>query len=218
MLENDRIGGRETHIFRQLHDYCKSALFLQMSCPVYSLGQSQRLEPKDLIPGAFQDSTALWVVGSLDHYWGCAQSYIKIIRFYESSSYVTLGLVILGLMSVCRSYVILGLMSVGLLSAALMSVGLMSEGLMKQHHLNCYIRKMYIDHTWIYWQGKICRHFRLLIWISFITQFVHPVGEEDQELNWSIVNLASCEYNFIRVHGNLVQHPSNYICVTSNSI
>ena len=41
----------------------------------------------------------------------------------------------------------------------------------------------------------------LPIWTSFIGQFVHTVGE-------GIVNLASCEYHYIRVHENLEQHPS----------
>ena len=47
----------------------------------------------------------------------------------------------------------------------------------------------------------ICHPFRLPIWTLFIGQFVHPVGE-------GIVNLASCEYHYIRVHENLMQYPS----------
>ena len=37
---------------------------------------------------------------------------------------------------------------------------------------------MDIGYTWIFWQGKICRQFRLLIWASFIGQFVHQIGVE----------------------------------------
>ena len=29
-------------------------------------------------------------------------------------------------------------------------------------------------------------------------------------VEWDIVNLASCEHHFIKVHENLMQHPSNY--------
>ena len=32
---------------------------------------------------------------------------------------------------------------------------------------------------------------------------------------WNIVILASCEYQFIRVHENLVQHQSNYILISN---
>ena len=31
-------------------------------------------------------------------------------------------------------------------------------------------------YTWIYCHGKICRQFRLLLWTSFIGQFVEGVG------------------------------------------
>ena len=46
--------------------------------------------------------------------------------------------------------------------------------------------------------GKISRQFRLLIWNSFIGQLVHPVGGE-------CVILAICDYQFNRVHENLLQ-------------
>ena len=58
---------------------------------------------------------------------------------------------------------------------------------------------------------------RLVILNSFIGQFVHPVdGFRILMINW--VNgfffiLASWEYNFIRVHENMVQYPSNYILI-----
>ena len=51
---------------------------------------------------------------------------------------------------------------------------------------------------------------------SFIGQLVHPVGGEGMgETGWmgSIVVLASCEYHFIRVHKNLMQHPCNNISI-----
>ena len=70
---------------------------------------------------------------------------------------------------------------------------------------------MDIKYTWIYGQGKFCRQIRLLIWISFIDQFVHPVGGQGIGCN---VILASCGYQFIRVHKNLEQHPSNTISIT----
>ena len=52
--------------------------------------------------------------------------------------------------------------------------------------------------------NKICRQFTiLLIWISFIGQFIHPVIGDVMGL-WTltgvIVILANCENNFIRVH------------------
>ncbi len=36
-------------------------------------------------------------------------------------------------------------------------------------------------------------------------------GDEIKMVDGGIVILASCEYHFIRVHENLVQHPSNFI-------
>ena len=33
-------------------------------------------------------------------------------------------------------------------------------------------------YTWIIWQGKNCRHFRLLTWKTLISQVVHPAGGE----------------------------------------
>ena len=53
--------------------------------------------------------------------------------------------------------------------------------------------------------GENCRQFSLIIWTPFIGQFVHPVGMKGMG---KVVILASCEYYFIRVHENLVQHPS----------
>ena len=58
-----------------------------------------------------------------------------------------------------------------------------------------------------------CHQFRLLIWNSLIDQFVHPVGMGLLKWMGGIVSLASCEYHFLQVHKNLVQHPSNYISI-----
>ena len=66
----------------------------------------------------------------------------------------------------------------------------------------------------IYWQGKIFRHFSLLLWSSFIGQLVDPVDEREHGVNGvdgGIVSLSRCEHHFIRLHENLVQHPSNNI-------
>ena len=67
---------------------------------------------------------------------------------------------------------------------------------------------------WIYWQGKIFRHFSLLLWSSFIGQLVDPVDEREDWVNGvygGIVGLANYEHHFNRLHENLVQHPSNNI-------
>ena len=47
---------------------------------------------------------------------------------------------------------------------------------------------------------------RLLIRTSFIGQFAHPVGKEEDR---GIVILASWDYLSIRVLESLVQHPNN---------
>ena len=60
-------------------------------------------------------------------------------------------------------------------------------------------------------------NFIFLIWYSFIGQFVHLVGGEGMGYGmWmgGIVILASWEYNFIRIHENLVQYPCNNISIT----
>ena len=74
---------------------------------------------------------------------------------------------------------------------------------------------MDINYTWIYWQGKICRQFGLLIWTSLIGQIILLVrgGGGIQLVGGSIVIAASREYYFIRVHENLMQHPSNNISI-----
>ena len=57
---------------------------------------------------------------------------------------------------------------------------------------------------------------RLLQWVSFIGQFVYPVEGEGmgyRVLMGGIIILASCEYQFNKVHENLVQHPSNNISI-----
>ena len=64
---------------------------------------------------------------------------------------------------------------------------------------------------------KLSSSINLLIWTSFIGQYVHPVGGYGIGYSWQmggIVILACCEYYFIRVHDNLVQHPSkNTSCI-----
>ena len=52
----------------------------------------------------------------------------------------------------------------------------------------------------------------------FSGQFVPPVGGEKDWVfwMWGIVILASWKYQFIRVHENLVQHPSNNISIVGN--
>ena len=77
--------------------------------------------------------------------------------------------------------------------------------------ISIWIRAMDIRYTWIYWQGKICRQFSLLIWTSFIGYFINPIGEERMRYRgwmWGIVISSSCEYYYIRVYENLAQHPS----------
>ena len=60
--------------------------------------------------------------------------------------------------------------------------------------------------------GYIERRENCLMWTSFISQLVHPVGGRDGVKGvfsmGSIVILVSCKYYFIRVHENLAQHPS----------
>ena len=52
---------------------------------------------------------------------------------------------------------------------------------------------------------------RLLIWTSFIGQFVRQVGGKGDRVKdeMGCIVIASCQYHFIRMHENLVQHPSN---------
>ena len=52
-----------------------------------------------------------------------------------------------------------------------------------------------------------------LICASFISQFFHPVGGGGYGVKGRLVIKASWEYNFITVHENLVQHPSNNISI-----
>ena len=68
------------------------------------------------------------------------------------------------------------------------------------------------EYAWILIQGENCRQSNLLTWNSFISQFVHPVGEEGMGYRcWMryIVILARTKFHFIIVHDNLVQDPSN---------
>ena len=56
---------------------------------------------------------------------------------------------------------------------------------------------MDVEYTWILWQWKNCRQFRLLTWNSPIGQFVLKVGEEGMGWKEGIVILARCEFYFI---------------------
>ena len=67
-----------------------------------------------------------------------------------------------------------------------------------------------------YNDGKICRQLRLLIWTSFIGQFVHPVGGNGMYGGLD-GRYSSWEYHFIRLHINLVQHPSNNISIVASA-
>ena len=42
-------------------------------------------------------------------------------------------------------------------------------------------------------------------------------GNEVREVDGVIVFLANCKNNFITVHENLVQHPSNYISIVTHN-
>ncbi len=71
--------------------------------------------------------------------------------------------------------------------------------------------EMDIWYTWIYWQAKNCRQFRLLLWSSFIGSFIHSSSSR----RGHVCGFLSCyKFHFIRVHENLVQHPSNTISIT----
>ena len=52
---------------------------------------------------------------------------------------------------------------------------------------------------------------KLLIWTLIIGQFVYPVGGEGKD--GGILLFTSCKCHLIRVHKNLVQHPSNNILI-----
>ena len=56
----------------------------------------------------------------------------------------------------------------------------------------------------MYWQGKVCRQFSLLISTQFIGQFAHPV--------------RSSYYQSFRVYKNLVQGTSNNIFIKQKFI
>ena len=69
---------------------------------------------------------------------------------------------------------------------------------------------MDVRYMWIYILTRIiCCQLILLKRISFNGQFVHLVGMEGNVV--IIVILAICEHNFMRVHKNMAQHPSNNI-------
>ena len=71
--------------------------------------------------------------------------------------------------------------------------------------VHIHIQNGYSIRGYIY-QEKFVIQFRLLIiWNSLIGQFVHTVEGQD---GWII--LARYEFHCIRVHENLMQHPSNY--------
>ena len=60
--------------------------------------------------------------------------------------------------------------------------------------------------------GESCRQFSLQIWTLSKSQFVHPVGDLGKGADLVIL-VNSFDYSFIRVHKNLVQHPSNLISI-----
>ena len=75
-------------------------------------------------------------------------------------------------------------------------------------HTQINVWTMDIEYVDILTRGKICRQFRLLQCSSFIC---HQVGGQGvKRVEWG---LASCEYHFIRVQENLVQHPNNNISI-----
>ena len=79
---------------------------------------------------------------------------------------------------------------------------------MKKENWVHYAETMDIGYTRIQRQGKIFRQLILLIWTSFIGQFVHPVIRLRDGVKWvesELVILATCVNHFIRVHYNLVQ-------------
>ena len=61
--------------------------------------------------------------------------------------------------------------------------------------------------TWIGYINKVCCQFWLLIWTEFI---VHREGGEGLDGWYCYFNQPGVSFNFIRVHENLEQHPSNY--------
>ena len=54
-----------------------------------------------------------------------------------------------------------------------------------------------------------------LIWTSFIGKFVYLVGGEGMGWMEGIVILASYKYHFIKVHKNVMQHPTINISIIS---
>ena len=72
--------------------------------------------------------------------------------------------------------------------------------------------KIYVDIM----TGENYRQFSLLTRNSFIGQFVHPIWmgvNGINEVEGEIFILAHCMFH-IRVHVNMVQHPSNNISIT----
>ena len=71
---------------------------------------------------------------------------------------------------------------------------------------------MDIWYKWIYWQENICL-------FSLLIDGPHTLLTSVSLFSWKgrvrIVILVSCEYYFIRVHENMVQHPSYNISITS---
>ena len=75
-----------------------------------------------------------------------------------------------------------------------------------------YVLKMDLRYTWIYWQLKICHQNILLIWliIDLIYWSVRSsIRSQGDGVKW-VYRGYRCEYYFIRVHKDLVQHPSSY--------
>ena len=59
-------------------------------------------------------------------------------------------------------------------------------------------------------------NFRQLIWTSFIVQFVPVEKRRGDRVKWmdrGYRYFSNCENHFIRIHENLVQHPSNSISI-----
>ncbi len=64
---------------------------------------------------------------------------------------------------------------------------------------------MDVEYTWILWQKKNCRQFRLQYPLAAIGRAVYPVGGEG---TGAIVILARYGLHFIMEHDNLVYDPS----------
>ena len=75
--------------------------------------------------------------------------------------------------------------------------------ILQLYHNFLWIYSLDLEYNWIYLQRKILANMDIIP-----LQVGRGLGKE---VVGGIVILASCEYHFIRVYENLVQHPSNYI-------